>query len=72
MAAKRKAAPIPRIAAGSYSCRWESVGSVVEHLMTSHGFRLEDLKHAEINLDYSGCYYESDSPGICVEWHDIH
>ena len=34
-------------------------------------FKLDDLDSTTITKDYSFCYYESDEPGICVEWDDI-
>jgi hypothetical protein len=75
MQAKKKAAekvekPKVRIPKGSMSCGYDSIATVIECLMFK-GFRLEDLSKTSIETDYSGCYYESDEPRICVEWNDI-
>lgn len=75
MPAKKKATkkvekPRVRIFAGSMSCSYDSVASIIECLMAK-GFRLEDLKHTSIELDYSGCYYPDDNPSISVMWNNI-
>ena len=75
MAAKKKTAKkvkkqVIRIPKGSMGCSFDSVAYVVEKLMNM-GFKLDDLDSTTITKDYSFCYYESDEPGICVEWDDI-
>lgn len=75
MPAKKKAVkkvekPKIRIPKGSMGCYGDSVANVVENLIYK-GFKVEDLNKAYLGNDYSFCYYESDTPSICVEWEDI-
>jgi len=76
MPAKKKAAkkvektPV-RIKKGSLECSYVPVSYVVERLIKDWKFTLEDLEKTSIDFDYSGCYYESDTPSISVEWDDI-
>ena len=75
MAAKKKVAkkvekPKVRIPKGSMSCGYDSVSDLIENLI-DRGFRLEDLCKTSIETDYSGCYYESDTPSIHVVWENL-
>ena len=67
MAAKKKY----RIPKGSMTCSYDSVAYVIENLINNYGFKLEDLSKTSIEIDYSGCYYESDTPSISVIWKNI-
>lgn len=66
MAAKKK----PRIPRGNLNIGYDSIASAVEQLM-DYGFTLADLEKTSVELDWSGCYYESDTPSVMVEWGDI-
>lgn len=75
MKAKKKTAkkvekPKVRIKGGQLNCNYDSVAMVIESLI-HEGFRIEDLNKTSIEIDYGDCYYEGDSPSICVIWKDI-
>lgn len=63
--------PDPRIKRGEISgCSNDSIFYIVEQL-ESKGFSKDDLKFTSLELDYGSCYYEGDTPSICVRWSDI-
>ena len=45
------------------SCGYSSLKSLLEQLKES-GVKKDEFDRVEFELDYSGCYYESDTPGI--------
>lgn len=76
MTAKKKPSkkvqkPKVRIPKGSTSCSYDSVSQVLENLITTYKFRLDDLSKASIELSWDGCYYPDDNPSIVIVWDDI-
>jgi len=63
-----------RIPKNSFTIEYgsENLAAIIEQLIRTFGFNLDDLMFVTISTDYNDCYYESDTSGIKVEWGDIH
>ncbi len=46
-----------------HSCCHTTLKEVIEYF-TGYGLTSKDFGNIEIELDYGGCYYESDTPSV--------
>ena len=61
----------PRIVGCSSTFPDECSFDELYRFLMDQGFEREDFDKVKVEIDYSSCYYEGDSPNLCVSYPDI-